>query len=154
MKRGILNEINLETELGDCGNFCEVNSSSLQGGSTRSCGCLSSLGEQQITQYLQENNINYKKEYTFNDLTSSVGGKPRFDFGILDKEDNNLLFLIEYQGIQHYEDKGIFGKYQRDETDSLKKEYCKQHNIPLYEIKYDDDIEEELNKIIKELENG
>lgn len=132
----------------DCGNETEVIETNLQNGQTKSCGCLKSWGEQQITQYLQENNINYKKEYTFNDLISSKGGKLKFDFAILDK-DNNLKYLIEYQGIQHYKDLGYFGKFEREETDQLKKEYCKNNNIPLYEIKYDDDVEEELNKILK-----
>ena len=72
-----------------------------------------------------------------------------FDFGILDDQ-NNVKCLIEYQGRQHYEEQQgpwNFGAYAREVTDPLKREYCHNNNIPLYEIKYDANITEELDKI-------
>lgn len=60
-----------------------------------------------------------------------------------------LECLLEYQGEQHYKDAGWFGALQREETDQLKRDYCNERNIPLHEIRYDQDIETELNKILK-----
>jgi len=36
-------------------------------------------------------------------------------------------------------------------TDPMKKEYCKLHNIPLFEIRYDENIEESINTILNEI---
>ena len=60
-----------------------------------------------------------------------------FDFAIF--EDDKLKYLIEYQGIQHYQE-SIFSKYEslqeRQNRDNIKREYCKSHNIKLIEIPY------------------
>jgi hypothetical protein len=50
----------------------------------------------------------YKEEYIFPDLKSSNGKPLRFDFAVLDDE-GEVDFLIEYQGIQHYQPKSKFG---------------------------------------------
>ncbi|WP_291631441.1 hypothetical protein [Clostridium sp.] len=68
---------------------------------TTSCGCINSKGELKISSILNDNNIKYKTQYTFNDLRSENGSLLRFDFAILN-DDNKLLYLIEYQGKQHY----------------------------------------------------
>ena len=61
----------------------------------------------------------------------------------------SLLCLIEVQGIQHYVDTGTIGigKQQREITDPMKREYCTKHNIPLYEIRYDEDKLKKINDI-------
>lgn len=64
----------------------------------------SSLGEKSIEKLLRENNINYKKEYAFQDLVSINNVLLRFDFAIFD-ENNEIERLIEYDGEQHYLDK-------------------------------------------------
>ena len=133
----------------DCGNIVEVPGTELRYGQVVSCGCIKSIGESKINQILQQNNINYKKEITFCDLISSKSGYPRFDFGIYNKE-NKLLFLIEYQGKQHFEDCGYFGKFQREETDGLKFDYCNKKNIKLYYINYYEDVEQRLSEILNE----
>ena len=131
----------------DCGNKASVRGADLRSGRVVSCGCLSSLGEQQILQILQNKNIPYKKEYCFVDLVSEKGGHPRFDFAIFGE--NGLICLIEFQGIQHFQDRGDFGAIQRNVTDKLKKEYCLANNIPLYEIRYDDPLESTLIDILE-----
>ena len=67
-----------------------------------SCGCLNlSKGEKAIHDLLLSNSINFKMQITFSDLVSTRNGSLRFDFGIYN-EMNNLLYLIEYDGEQHF----------------------------------------------------
>ena len=66
----------------------------LGNGHKTSCGCLRSKGEQKIIQILQENNILFEKEKTFeNCFYPDTGGMCRFDFYL---PDYNIL--IEYDG--------------------------------------------------------
>lgn len=123
----------------ECGNECDVNGTYLRAGVSTNCGCTRSVGELKINNILKENNINFKREYTFSDLLGTGGGRLRFDFGILDNSDN-LLYLIEYDGIQHYEP-NCFGKNKDDfkilkKYDMIKDEYCKKNNIKLIRIPY------------------
>lgn len=138
-----------------CGNYKEVPSNLLIDGKTTSCGCLgSSSGELLIENLLKIVKYNYIREFSFDDLIGPNGGQLRFDFAILNNE-NTLVALIEYQGEQHYINKsGGFGTLQREITDPMKRDYCKKHNIPLYEITYNDNINNSLSKILKELRNN
>jgi len=91
------------------------------------------------------------KQYSFDDCLSSIGNRLYFDFALFDNE-NNLVGLLEYQGAQHYltdEEIGKFGKIQREETDLIKKEYCKKNNYKLFEIRYDENINNKLKSILK-----
>lgn len=101
-----------------------------------------SRGEIKIEEILQESGLNFKEEYIFYDLVSSSGRPLRFDFAILD-DNNELDFLIEFQGIQHYEPKskfgGISGLRKQQYNDMKKREYCAKHNIPLVIIPYWDE---------------
>lgn len=121
----------------DCGNKCIVKTVNLQSGDTSSCGCIYSKGENKIQIILEENKIDYKKEFTFSDLKTENGFPMRFDFAIF--EFNKLKCLIEYQGRQHYEE-GEFSNAEplkiRQERDKKKKEYCEKYNIPLIIIPY------------------
>ena len=119
----------------------------IKAGKIKSCGHVTSLGEAKIQGILDDRKIQYKKQFIFKDLKSSKGGCLKFDFAIL-APDGSIKCLIEYQGIQHFQAKNNFGKLQRDETDSLKRNYCKQHGIRLYEIRYDEDIDYELELIL------
>ena len=90
----------------DCGKLKEVQSAELYSGDTTSCGCRykTSYGEETIEKILNQNNINYKKEYSFKDLKGKSEMFPlRFDFAIFDNE-NNLSYLIEYDGEQHFKE--------------------------------------------------
>lgn len=101
-----------------------------------------SRGEIKIEEILQESGLNFKEEYIFSDLVSFSGRPLRFDFAILD-DNNELDFLIEFQGIQHYEPKskfgGISGLRKQQYNDMKKREYCAKHNIPLVIIPYWDE---------------
>lgn len=77
-----------------------------------------------------------------------------FDFAIF-TEDNTLSHLIEYDGIQHFED-GVknsgwntIENYKKTHLrDEYKNKYCEEHKIKLIRIKYDEEIT--LNKILGE----
>lgn len=137
----------------DCGTEVVVAGNSLRSGATKSCGHIKySMGEYLIKTYLDNHQIKYIPEYKFEDLVTSKGYMMRFDFGILN-EDESLKFLIEFQGLQHYKDFAYsdrsFGELQRKETDAKKKEYCQINNLVLYEIKYNEDVNERLDQIFK-----
>ena len=124
----------------DCGNICYIPSNSLVTGNTQSCGCFKkSAGEEEIAKLLISNNIHFIRQYTFEDCLSPKNNKLIFDFAIFDNN-NNLQYIIEYDGIQHFQPIEYFGGetnflYQK-ECDNIKNNYCKNHNIPLLRIPY------------------
>ena len=134
----------------NCGNTKEITRHELFNG-TMSCGCIKSKSEVYITKYLKENEIDFKSQYTFDDLKSFKNNPLRFDFGIF--ENDELKLLIEYQGIQHFKSidyyNGEEGFKLRQEYDNLKRQYCQDHNIDLIEISYKDNLKERLDEIFK-----
>jgi hypothetical protein len=101
-----------------------------------------SRGEIKIEEILRANNISFEQEYVFSDLVAFSGHPLRFDFAVLD-DCGDLDFLIEYQGIQHYEPKskfgGMSGLQKQQLNDMKKREYCRKHNITLVIIPYWDE---------------
>ena len=69
-----------------------------------------SRGEIKICEILTAAGLPFIEEYSFPDLLSHKNVPLRFDFAVFDDE-YELLFLIEYQGVQHYEPKSKFGGY-------------------------------------------
>ena len=130
----------------DCGNHCAVQRGSLTRGLTRSCGCMRSFGEQVIKKELERMQIDFIHGKRIPELKSSNGGSLEFDFDLY--QNGKRIFLLEYQGEQHYVDKGLFGKQQREETDAIKRDWCRQNNIPLEEIRYDEPIIPRLHEIL------
>ena len=122
-----------------CGNIFITRGSTIRNGTTSSCGCIHSHNEQLITKLLLDNNIEFATQYTFKDLKGVQGGMLRFDFAIF--KDKKLSHLIEYNGLQHYEkSEGKWGEGFQDliENDKRKIQYCKDNNIELRIIKYND----------------
>lgn len=125
----------------DCGCTTYVSAANLKGGSTNSCGCITSKGNFKVTQLLTQNNILFEKEYSFEDLMNTdTNYKLFFDFAILD-EHNHLSYLIEYDGEQHFltRPQGYFSEKSIEKIhflDEKKNEYCLEHNIPLIRIPY------------------
>ena len=115
----------------DCGNTKIVSSTDLIQKRVSSCGCINfSIGEKNIEQCLQENNIIYKKQYIFPDLPRRY-----FDFAIFDKN-NKLIELIEFDGPQHYDTNYDWYSKEQVQRDIEKNNYCKNNNIKLIRIPY------------------
>lgn len=110
-----------------------------------------SRGEIKIEDILKEAGLDFSMEYSFPDLLSFKNNPLRFDFAVFD-DDGNLDFLIEYQGVQHYEPKskfgGIAGLRQQQIYDMRKRQYCQAHNIPLVIIPYWDEARVNYDYII------
>lgn len=119
----------------DCGNQKEVASNHLKNGNIQSCGCIKvSIGEMNIKKILEENNIQYKEQITFDNLKNI---KPlRYDFGIY--QNNKLIRLIEFDGIQHFKEQKYFthSLIETKNNDVIKNKYAKDNNIPLVRIPY------------------
>lgn len=144
---GLLTVIKLDTEKSipkikywvcqcDCGNIVSVRGSHLSSGDTQSCGCLKiSHGELKIQQILEEYNISYVREKSFDDcINPKTNKKLRFDFFVDNK------YLIEYDGIQHSIDALTknWGESIDDVRyrDNIKTQWCRDNNIPLIRIPY------------------
>ena len=116
----------------ECGGKTWVSKSNLVNGHTQSCGCISgSIGELNIQKILLENNIEFYKEFIFNDLP-----KRRFDFYL-----PQLNRLIEFDGIQHFKFTKNWNNSEIDfklsqQRDQEKNEYAFSHNISLVRIPY------------------
>lgn len=144
----------------ECGNTIEVQGTYLRSGSARHCGCEISAGEHKISSMLQSNNIKFKRQITFSDLLGDENKRLRYDFGIYNQDDQ-LLYIIEYDGIQHFKC-NCFGSTEEDlkklqRYDTLKNEYCRLNNIPLIRINYKDfknfdilDLQPETSKYLVE----
>lgn len=114
----------------DCGNQTTVITNVLLSGRTKSCGCINySIGEKNIAELLEQNNIAFIREYKFQDLSNY-----RYDFYL--PEYNRL---IEFDGKQHYMSSGTWDKdtlEQRQNRDEEKNQYALNHNIDLVRIPY------------------
>lgn len=109
-----------------CGNIKEVVGTSLRNGESTSCGCIRSKTEVLIATILDEHKISYKPQYIFDDLRGKRNSYLRFDFGILNNE-NELLGLIEFQGELHekpYNMRNNSSFERQLECDQMKRDYC------------------------------
>lgn len=123
----------------DCGNTTTVSRDSLMCRRIKTCGCIRSIGENNIKAILDNEFVRYQQQKSFTDLISKSGGYPLYDFAILDSF-NNVERLIEFDGEQHFKPYEYFGGKEKFlkvvENDTLKNQYAKSHNIPLVRIPY------------------
>lgn len=100
--------------------------------------CSQSHLEKMVEKWLDENGYEYKSQVTFKDLTGYGDGRLSYDFGV--KEKGKYKYLIECQGIQHYESIDFFGgdeQFAKQQLhDELKKEYAEKRGIKLIEVPY------------------
>ena len=109
--------------------------------------CNQSHGEKAIEKFLIENNISFNAQKRFTDCKDK--SSLPFDFYLPE-----LNAAIEYNGVQHYKAIEFFGGEKQlkcqQKHDSLKKEYCEKNNITFITIRYDENIENKLNFLLKE----
>lgn len=120
----------------------------------KQCPCVTcSKGENEILKSIKDIELQYEQEYEFSDCIHKR--VLRYDFAIFNKN-NDLLFLIEYDGQQHFNPVNFGGisdemaKFYLKETqirDEIKNEYCKINNILLLRIPYWEF--DNINEIIK-----
>ena len=131
----------------DCGNECDVLSRELLSGNAKSCGCRKSTQpETDIENLLIKYNIKYIREYTFNDLNDKF--PLRFDFAIFNND--SLVCLIEYQGQQHTDKHNSWYSETLAKHDQMKKDYCHNKKLDLFEIQYYNNIKDKLIEILME----
>ena len=122
-----------------CGGAVIVSRSGLVRGLVQSCGCLRSVGENNIKYILSAMHVEYKQQYTFPDLLSKAGRLLPYDFAIFDNC-GHVVRLIEFDGPQHNKSYEYFGGEEKfakvQENDFLKNQYALSHDIPLVRIPY------------------
>ena len=115
------------------GIFEQIPNNHLAGQGCPECSLKTYKDEKAVEDYLIENNIEYKKQYKFDDCKNKY--KLRFDFYLPLKNT-----AIEYDGKQHFEDVYFDGKESTldyiKNNDKIKTEYCKNNNIKLIRIPY------------------
>lgn len=131
----------------DCGNVLEVKTNDLLQNRVHSCGCLISYGEYQVEQLLQENNIIYQKEFSFEDCRGRTGKKLRFDFAVFV---DGKIKLIELQGDQHFNKNNYWYTEEAVARDKIKKNYCQKNHIPFLEVFLKENYIEKVNAFLKE----
>lgn len=98
--------------------------------------CRASHGEKKVRDYLIAHNFVFQEQYVVPVNNSYL----RFDFYL---EENQHKFVIEYNGIQHYQPveffNGQLGFEKQQMRDQLKIQYCKENNINLIIIPYTDE---------------
>jgi hypothetical protein len=124
--------------------------------SGRRCpNCNESKGERRTREVLLSKGIPYRTQHTFNDLLGTGRGLLKYDVSVFkDKRKRKLWFLIEYDGVFHYEKQYDLDGFKTLKIhDKLKDMYCKEHNIPLLRIPYweFDNIEFLLTNFIDKL---
>lgn len=123
----------------DCGNTTTISSADFT--KTKSCGCLlfHSFGEQATKEILEENNVEYMSQYSFDDCNSDFNAPLRFDFYL--PKDN---CCIEIDGRQHFTPVSRFGgekAFERlQKNDKIKNNYCVKNNIKMIRIKYNREL--------------
>ena len=126
------------------GSFFQTPGGHLQGHGC--CYCNTSRGEKAVENFLIENKIQFNSQKKFSDCRDKYSLP--FDFYLPE-----LNIIIEYNGIQHYESVEHFGGEKKlhlqRHHDWLKRKYCKDNNITLITISYNENVEEALKNILK-----
>ena len=133
-----------------CGKEKEVATRHL-GKDIFSWGCHSNIskGEQKIKNFLNKNDVKYKKKKTFDNCRNHKTNHLLYFYFYL--PDYNCC--IEYDGIQHFKETNFHHDtlQERMNRDNIKNQYCKDNNINLIRISYKqyNNIEKILFDIIK-----
>lgn len=138
-----------------CGNeyTASVNHRTLGGTECPTCS-KSSKGERKVKAILDELGVTYKQQESFKDLKDKH--PLRFDFTVY--QDNKLIAIIEFNGIQHYKPISVFGGDEalrvQEKHDLMKIQYCVDHGLYLLQIPYktsECDTEEYVRRFFRNL---
>lgn len=129
------NRTKIEIKHNKCGFIYEVAPDALLRGN--GCPkCKESKGEKLVSKILTKHKIKFKPQFKFDDC--KYKDKLSFDFALF--KENEIIGLIEYQGIQHYKPVEVFGGQESFEEqcikDDIKRKYAKDNDILLIEIPY------------------
>jgi len=107
--------------------------------------CSESKGEKEIRKILENVNIKHIQQKTFNDCKDKQ--VLQFDFYL---PDYNVC--IEYDGEPHFKVVenwgGEYGLKDRQKKDKIKTDYCKENNINLLRIRFDENIQYKMKVLI------
>lgn len=123
----------------DCGNTVTIFGKYLDNGHVQSCGCIKSAGETKIKSILNELNIYFETQKSFETCRfEDTKALAKFDFYLPEYN-----CLIEYDGEQHFlsRQSGWSNDIQLAYTkshDNFKNQWCYQNNIRLIRIPYTD----------------
>ncbi len=113
-----------------------------------------SKGERKVKAVLDELGVTYKQQESFEDLKDKH--PLRFDFTIY--QNDKLIAVIEFNGIQHYKPRSVFGGEKafqmQKKHDLMKVQYCVDHGLYLLQIPYktcECDTEEYVKRLFKNL---
>ena len=123
-----------------CGKIVNVSSRNLCSGHTKSCGHILSFKEEEIEEILKRNSIEFKRQFSFSNLRDKQPLK--FDFAIF--KNNKLLFLIEYNGEQHYDKTSYYYSSILEKHDKMKINYCEQNKIKLLILDKNSNLEKDI----------
>lgn len=129
------------------GRFWQFTSSHISGSGCPWCN--QSHLENETMRQLERNNVVFKSQKTFPWLKNKR--EMPLDFYL---PEYNIA--IECQGVQHYlaESNGYFKTEDIKSTqqnDKLKHQLCKSHGIHIHYIKYNENVEENINTLLKQL---
>lgn len=139
-----------------CGNEYTASINHRTSGGTECPICAkASKGERKVKAVLDELGVTYKQQESFEDLKDK---QPlRFDFTIY--QDDKLIAVIEFDGIQHYKPISVFGGEKafqmQKKHDLMKVKYCVDHGLFLLQIPYktcECDTEEYVRRLFKNLD--
>lgn len=109
-----------------------------------------SKGELIIKELLIKYNLHFEQQKTFKWLKNK--NSLRLDFYLPDYKT-----AIEYQGIQHFKEIEYFGGKEglkeSIKRDDIKYNLCKENNINIFYINYNDNIEEKIDCFVKNISN-
>lgn len=133
----------------DCGNDWSTHYYNITGSGSGCPACVTlrqSKGISNIIKILSVYNIEFELEKKFEKCVD-IRQLP-FDIFL---PHNNII--IEFDGIQHYHPVNFFGGEKHlqgvQRRDKIKEQYCRDNNIKLYRIRYDQDIPTEMEKILR-----
>lgn len=134
----------LQMKHNTCGNVYWVEPNHFLYSGARCPKCKNSKGERRILDYLTKLDIDFEKEYSFQNLKGLGGRLLLYDFAIFLR--GQLVGLIEFDGAFHFIKTTLNNDLEKTQFhDMLKNEYADLKNIPLLRIHYKQfDLIEEL----------